>query len=134
MVKQQLFSIFAMALLAPACLCAQPAATPPQSAANKFMHGSDFHELVARFEDPFRAQWQKPGGFLNHSRRRVRSNFCEQRPSENRRIQNNRQQTVESAQHLSSKGLLAASSQAVERNGSSENECCFGRLTALIII
>ena len=54
-------SISPMALLASACLCAQPAATPPQSAANKFMHGSDFHELVARFEDPARAQWQKPG-------------------------------------------------------------------------
>jgi ubiquinone/menaquinone biosynthesis C-methylase UbiE len=25
------------------------------------MHGSDFHALVARFEDPARAQWQKPG-------------------------------------------------------------------------
>jgi ubiquinone/menaquinone biosynthesis C-methylase UbiE len=58
---KQLFSISAMALLASACLCAQPAATPPQSAANKFMHDSDFHELVARFEDPARAQWQKPG-------------------------------------------------------------------------
>lgn len=58
---KQLFSISAMALLASACLCAQPAATPPQSAANKFMHDSDFHELVARFEDPSRAQWQKPG-------------------------------------------------------------------------
>lgn len=58
---KQLFSISAMALLASACLCAQPAATPPQSAANKFMHDSDFHELVARFEDPTRAQWQKPG-------------------------------------------------------------------------
>jgi ubiquinone/menaquinone biosynthesis C-methylase UbiE len=58
---KQLFSISAMALLASAWLCAQPAATPPQSAANKFMHDSDFHELVARFEDPARAQWQKPG-------------------------------------------------------------------------
>lgn len=25
------------------------------------MHKSDFHELVARFNDPARAQWQKPG-------------------------------------------------------------------------
>ena len=55
----QFFSISAMGLLASACLCAQPTATPPQSSANKFMHGSDFHELVARFEDPARAQWQK---------------------------------------------------------------------------
>jgi ubiquinone/menaquinone biosynthesis C-methylase UbiE len=59
--SKQLFSISAMALLASACLSAQPAATPPHSAANKFMHGSDFHQLVARFEDPLRAQWQKPG-------------------------------------------------------------------------
>ena len=58
---KQLLSISAMALLASTCLCAEPAATPPESAANKFMHGSDFHELVARFEDPARAQWQKPG-------------------------------------------------------------------------
>lgn len=58
--SEQLFSISAMVLLASACLCAQPAATPPQSAANKFMHGSDFHELVVRFEDPARVQWQKP--------------------------------------------------------------------------
>ena len=34
-------------------------ATPPESAANKFMHQSDFHELVSRFEDPTRAEWQK---------------------------------------------------------------------------
>ena len=58
---KQLSSISAMALLASPSLCAQAAATPPESAANKFMHGSDFHELVARFEDPARAQWQKPG-------------------------------------------------------------------------
>lgn len=58
---KQLSSISAIALLASPGLCAQPALTPPQSAANKFMHGSDFHQLVARFEDPARAQWQKPG-------------------------------------------------------------------------
>jgi ubiquinone/menaquinone biosynthesis C-methylase UbiE len=58
---KQLASISAMALLASAWLYAQTAATPPQSAANKFMHESDFHQLVARFEDPARAQWQKPG-------------------------------------------------------------------------
>jgi ubiquinone/menaquinone biosynthesis C-methylase UbiE len=58
---KQFFPMSAMALLVLACLCAQPAATPPQSAANKFMHESDFQELVARFEDPARAQWQKPG-------------------------------------------------------------------------
>ena len=58
---KQFFSISAMASLASPFLCAPLAPTPPQSAANKFMHGSDFHELVARFEDPARAQWQKPG-------------------------------------------------------------------------
>jgi ubiquinone/menaquinone biosynthesis C-methylase UbiE len=57
---KQLSSISAIAVLAPAGLCAQPTATPPDSAANNFMHGSDFDELVARFEDPARAQWQKP--------------------------------------------------------------------------
>ncbi len=57
---KQLFSISAMAMLASTCLCAEPAATPPESAANRFMHGSDFHELVTHFEDPARAQWQKP--------------------------------------------------------------------------
>ncbi|HET7377760.1 MAG TPA: methyltransferase [Anaerolineae bacterium] len=55
-----LFSISAMALLPSTSLCAQPSATAPESAANKFMHDSDFHELVARFEDPALAQWQKP--------------------------------------------------------------------------
>jgi SAM-dependent methyltransferase len=58
---KQLLSICAMALLAPAYLRAEPAATPPESAANKFMHQADFHALVAHFEDPARAQWQKPG-------------------------------------------------------------------------
>jgi 2-polyprenyl-3-methyl-5-hydroxy-6-metoxy-1,4-benzoquinol methylase len=31
-----------------------------ESAANQFMHEADFDQLVARFEDPGRAQWQKP--------------------------------------------------------------------------
>ena len=57
---KRLLSISVPALLASACLCAQPAATPPESAANKFMHHADFHQLVAHFEDPARAQWQKP--------------------------------------------------------------------------
>jgi 2-polyprenyl-3-methyl-5-hydroxy-6-metoxy-1,4-benzoquinol methylase len=38
----------------------ESAAAPPESAANKFMHQADFHELAARFEDPARAEWQKP--------------------------------------------------------------------------
>jgi 2-polyprenyl-3-methyl-5-hydroxy-6-metoxy-1,4-benzoquinol methylase len=49
-----------MMVLASTCLWAEPAATPPESAANKFMHHSDFNELVKHFEDPARAQWQKP--------------------------------------------------------------------------
>ena len=38
----------------------EPSATPPESAANKFMHQADFHELVARSEGPARSEWQKP--------------------------------------------------------------------------
>jgi 2-polyprenyl-3-methyl-5-hydroxy-6-metoxy-1,4-benzoquinol methylase len=60
--SKQLLSITTMALLGVTSLQASPSsiATPPESAANKFMHQSDFHELVAHFEDPARAQWQKP--------------------------------------------------------------------------
>jgi ubiquinone/menaquinone biosynthesis C-methylase UbiE len=36
------------------------AATAQESAANQFMHQADFDTLVARFEDPSRAEWQKP--------------------------------------------------------------------------
>jgi 2-polyprenyl-3-methyl-5-hydroxy-6-metoxy-1,4-benzoquinol methylase len=45
-----------------ACASARSESTAPgqESAANKFMHQADFNELVARFEDPSRAQWQKP--------------------------------------------------------------------------
>jgi ubiquinone/menaquinone biosynthesis C-methylase UbiE len=57
---KRLSSISAMVLFASEPLCAQPTATPPRGGANKFMHESDFHQLVARFEDPARAQWQKP--------------------------------------------------------------------------
>ena len=35
-------------------------AKAPESAANQFMHQADFDRLVARFEDPARAEWQKP--------------------------------------------------------------------------
>ena len=59
MIKQPL-QVTTIAVLAFNFLRAQPAATPPESAANKFMHGLEFQELVARFEDPARAQWQKP--------------------------------------------------------------------------
>jgi ubiquinone/menaquinone biosynthesis C-methylase UbiE len=53
-------SIATVPFLAFAWLRAEPSGTPPESAANKFMHQSDFHQLVTRFEDPARAKWQKP--------------------------------------------------------------------------
>ncbi len=45
-----------------ACAALQPgnAAVPEESAANQFMHQADFDQLAARFEDPARAEWQKP--------------------------------------------------------------------------
>jgi 2-polyprenyl-3-methyl-5-hydroxy-6-metoxy-1,4-benzoquinol methylase len=57
---KQLLSIATIALIAFTSLHAEPAAAPPESAANRFMHRADFDTLVARFEDPARAQWQKP--------------------------------------------------------------------------
>jgi ubiquinone/menaquinone biosynthesis C-methylase UbiE len=36
------------------------AANAPESAANQYMRQADFDKLVARFEDPSRAEWQKP--------------------------------------------------------------------------
>jgi ubiquinone/menaquinone biosynthesis C-methylase UbiE len=54
------FSIATVPLLAFASLRAEPSATPPESAANRFMHREIFDQLVARFEDPSRAKWQKP--------------------------------------------------------------------------
>jgi 2-polyprenyl-3-methyl-5-hydroxy-6-metoxy-1,4-benzoquinol methylase len=58
--SKQLLSISTMSLVAFLSLRGQPAATPPESAANRFMHHADFDQLVAHFEDPARAQWQKP--------------------------------------------------------------------------
>ncbi len=45
-----------------ACAALQPnhATATEESAANKFMHQADFEQLTARFEDPARAEWQKP--------------------------------------------------------------------------
>lgn len=45
-----------------ACTPLNPAisGTAPESAANEHMHKTDFAELAARFEDPSRAEWQKP--------------------------------------------------------------------------
>lgn len=59
MIKQLLRPVI-MVVVAFGGLRAQPAATSPESAANRFMHRANFGELVAHFEDPARAQWQKP--------------------------------------------------------------------------
>jgi cyclopropane fatty-acyl-phospholipid synthase-like methyltransferase len=57
---KQLLSIATVAFLAAMWSDAEPAATPPESAANRFMHRTDFDQLVAHFEDSARAEWQKP--------------------------------------------------------------------------
>lgn len=38
----------------------QSASAVDENAANQHMHKTDFDELVARFEEPSRAEWQKP--------------------------------------------------------------------------
>ncbi len=44
-----------------ACIPLQPApAAAPENAANEHMHKNNFDELVARFEERSRAEWQKP--------------------------------------------------------------------------
>ena len=57
---KELFSITTSTLIV--CICLQPraAAVAQESAANRFMHQERFDQLVAHFEDPARAQWQKP--------------------------------------------------------------------------
>lgn len=40
------------------------AAAAEESGANQFMHQADFNTLVARFEDPSRAEWQKPAKLI----------------------------------------------------------------------
>src|SRR5437870_3708008 len=57
---KELFLLATMTLLACVSSQLQPAATAQESAANQFMHQADFDKLVARFEDPSRAEWQKP--------------------------------------------------------------------------
>lgn len=47
-------------LLAFTSLHSEPASAAQDSAANQYMHQADFEMLVARFEDPSRAEWQKP--------------------------------------------------------------------------
>jgi 2-polyprenyl-3-methyl-5-hydroxy-6-metoxy-1,4-benzoquinol methylase len=63
---KQLLSIAPVALLACTSLQAEPRATAPESAANRFMHQADFDTLVARFEDPSRAEWQKPEAVIEN--------------------------------------------------------------------
>lgn len=45
-------------------LHSEPTASAPESAANQYMHRADFDRLVARFEDPARAEWQKPDNII----------------------------------------------------------------------
>jgi ubiquinone/menaquinone biosynthesis C-methylase UbiE len=49
-----------MTLFAYTCFSSEPGKPGQESAANKFMHQANFNQLAARFEDPSRAQWQKP--------------------------------------------------------------------------
>ena len=42
----------------------QSASAVDENAANQHMHKTDFDELVARFEEPSRAEWQKPEQIL----------------------------------------------------------------------
>ncbi|MGE5212824.1 MAG: class I SAM-dependent methyltransferase [Nitrospirota bacterium] len=59
MIKQPL-RLLIIGVLAFGSVRGQPAPTSPESAANRFMHHADFDQLVAHFEDPARAHWQKP--------------------------------------------------------------------------
>jgi hypothetical protein len=56
----ELFSAATTTLIACAALQPNPVAAAEESAANQFMHQADFDNLAARFEDPARAEWQKP--------------------------------------------------------------------------
>jgi 2-polyprenyl-3-methyl-5-hydroxy-6-metoxy-1,4-benzoquinol methylase len=56
----ELFSAATTTLIACAALQPDSAAAAEESAANRFMHQADFDQLAARFEDPARAEWQKP--------------------------------------------------------------------------
>jgi ubiquinone/menaquinone biosynthesis C-methylase UbiE len=57
---RELFSIAMATSLAFACLRPKPVLAGHDSAANQYMHQADFDVLVARFENPSRAEWQKP--------------------------------------------------------------------------
>lgn len=55
-----LISVTTTTLIACAALQSNSATAAEESSANQFMHQADFKELAARFEDPARADWQKP--------------------------------------------------------------------------
>jgi ubiquinone/menaquinone biosynthesis C-methylase UbiE len=57
---KKLLPITMTTLLAFTSLHPASAAAAQDSAANQFMHQAEFDMLVARFEDPSRAEWQKP--------------------------------------------------------------------------
>ena len=57
---KDLISITTTTLIACAAFQPSSVAAAEESAANKFMHKADFDQLAARFDDPARAEWQKP--------------------------------------------------------------------------
>jgi 2-polyprenyl-3-methyl-5-hydroxy-6-metoxy-1,4-benzoquinol methylase len=57
---KDLFSITTTTLIACAAVPTASAAAAEESVANQFMHQAGFEKLTARFEDPARAEWQKP--------------------------------------------------------------------------
>lgn len=59
MIKDR-FVITTATLLVCATVRTAPAAPEPESAANQYMHQADFDQLATHFEDPARAEWQKP--------------------------------------------------------------------------
>jgi len=60
MKSKALLPITMTTLIACTALNPSPAGAVPENAANKHMHETDFDTLVARFEEPSRAEWQKP--------------------------------------------------------------------------
>lgn len=60
MKSKALLSISGTTLIACSSLHPGSAVAAPESATNQHMHETDFATLVSRFEDPSRAEWQKP--------------------------------------------------------------------------
>ncbi len=54
------FLLTTITLIACATIQPRPAVAGEANAANQYMHQAEFDKLVARFEDPARAEWQKP--------------------------------------------------------------------------